>query len=231
MPVEDRAADTWERLVAIADAAGGHWPDTALTDALALTSGLALIGADITPVHVSLKVRLLMNYRTVFDDPAGLSTGTLRDRLCGDEEAPSAGLGMVGLTAAELARMLHEFGIASANRRWPDGSQTKGYLAEDFADSWARYCPPIEFGLPVVPSRPPSHEYESGMARPSWDCPAVPYPLRRPEATPVGRRDGLGRLGATTPAAAACIRCRERLSHDDGSHPPDVHDYPQGERK
>jgi hypothetical protein len=26
MPVEDRAADTWEPLVAIADAAGGDWP-------------------------------------------------------------------------------------------------------------------------------------------------------------------------------------------------------------
>jgi hypothetical protein len=28
MPVEDRAADTWEPLIAIADAAGGHWPAT-----------------------------------------------------------------------------------------------------------------------------------------------------------------------------------------------------------
>ena len=26
MPVEDRAADTWEPLIAVADAAGGHWP-------------------------------------------------------------------------------------------------------------------------------------------------------------------------------------------------------------
>jgi hypothetical protein len=29
MPVEDRAADTWEPLIAVADAAGGHWPATA----------------------------------------------------------------------------------------------------------------------------------------------------------------------------------------------------------
>src|SRR5262249_15850242 len=26
MPIEDRAADTWEPLVAVADHAGGHWP-------------------------------------------------------------------------------------------------------------------------------------------------------------------------------------------------------------
>ena len=29
MPVEDRAADAWEPLIAIADLAGGHWPETA----------------------------------------------------------------------------------------------------------------------------------------------------------------------------------------------------------
>jgi hypothetical protein len=29
MPVEDRAADTWEPLIAIADVAGGHWPELA----------------------------------------------------------------------------------------------------------------------------------------------------------------------------------------------------------
>ncbi|NED89880.1 DUF3631 domain-containing protein, partial [Streptomyces sp. SID11233] len=26
MPVEDRAADTWEPMVIVADLAGGHWP-------------------------------------------------------------------------------------------------------------------------------------------------------------------------------------------------------------
>ena len=30
MPVEDRAADTWEPLIAVADAAGGHWPSAGL---------------------------------------------------------------------------------------------------------------------------------------------------------------------------------------------------------
>lgn len=29
MPVEDRAADTWEPLVAVADLAGGAWPEAA----------------------------------------------------------------------------------------------------------------------------------------------------------------------------------------------------------
>ena len=37
MPVQDRAADTWEPLVAIADAAGGDWPGRARAAALIMT--------------------------------------------------------------------------------------------------------------------------------------------------------------------------------------------------
>lgn len=84
MPVEDRAADTWEPLVAIADAAGGHWPNTARTAALTMTGG------EITAVQVSLKVRLLMDCRTAFADATGLPTATLLDRLRGDDEAPGS---------------------------------------------------------------------------------------------------------------------------------------------
>ena len=210
MPVEDRAADTWEPLIAVADAAGGHWPDTARIAVLTMT------GADESPAHVSLKVRLLMDCRTAFGDAAGLPTVTLLDRLRGDDEAPWIGLGKVGLTAAGLARMLGEFGITSANRRWPDGSQTKGYLAEEFADSWARYCPAAGPGAHPSPAVPPSHERESGTATTLWDGPAVPTLPGRPEITPVGRRDGRGRVGAAS-GAAVCISCRQPLSYD-GTH-------------
>ena len=158
-----------------------------------------------------------MDCRTALGDAAGLPTGTLLDRLRGDDEAPWAGLGKVGLTAAALARMLHEFGIASANRRWPDGSQTKGYLAEDFADSWRRYCPPVRTGHLSVPSVPPSHTPESGTDNTLWDGSSVPNPPIRPKTTPVGRRDGWDGNPPTT-APAVCISCREPLSYDDGSH-------------
>ena len=39
MPLEDRAADTWEPLIAIADLAGGHWPDRARAAAPTVTAG------------------------------------------------------------------------------------------------------------------------------------------------------------------------------------------------
>lgn len=38
MPLEDRAADTWEPLIAVADLAGGNWPRAARKAAVALTS-------------------------------------------------------------------------------------------------------------------------------------------------------------------------------------------------
>lgn len=39
MPVADRAADTWEPLIAVADAAGSHWPDLARDPCRALVAG------------------------------------------------------------------------------------------------------------------------------------------------------------------------------------------------
>ena len=211
MPVEDRAADTWEPLVAVADAAGGHWPNTARNAVLALTE------SDASPAQVSLKVRLLMDCRTAFGDAAGLPTATLLDRLRGDEEAPWLGIGKVGLTAARLADLLKQFEIASANRRWPDGSQTKGYLVADFADSWSRYCPPVGAGAHPSPAVPPSHTPEIGTASALWDGSAVPNPPSRPRSTPVGRRDGRDGTPAQT-APATCISCRNPLSYDDGTH-------------
>lgn len=113
--------------------------------------------------------------------------------------------------------MLGEFGIASKNRRWPDGGQTKGYRVDDFADSWARYCPPISSSTQPSPAVPPSHERESGTASTLWDGAAVPNQPGRPKTTPVGRRDGPGRPGASS-TAATCITCRGPLSYDDGTH-------------
>jgi hypothetical protein len=57
MPVEDRAADVWEALVMVADAAGGHWPATARAAAVVLTS---------EKPHASLGVQLLRDLLFVF---------------------------------------------------------------------------------------------------------------------------------------------------------------------
>jgi hypothetical protein len=72
--VEDRAADCWEPLLAVADAAGGHWPDIARKAAAALLAS----ARDANP---SLGILLLEHCRTVFRDVDRLATDQLLLRL------------------------------------------------------------------------------------------------------------------------------------------------------
>lgn len=224
LPVEDRAADTWEPLVAIADTAGGEWPNNARAAVLALTTD------DINVDTVSLKVRLLIDIRTAFGQADGLTSETLVARLRDDSEAPWDTLGKNGLNPKSLAGLLRDFGIHSVQYRWEDGSQSKGFKRDQFDDSWRRYCPEPTSRRPAVPAVPPSHERESGTAQRPWDGPAVPDPQNhrwdgsavpnqpsRPKSTPVGRRDGWDGRAQTT-FQAVCISCRQPLSYDDGTH-------------
>lgn len=138
MPLEDRAADTWEPLIVIADFAGGDWPERARAAALALT------GEAEKTATASDTVRLLADCRAAFGTEEALPTGTLLDRLKVDEEAPWARYDNTGLTPMKLAALLREFEIKSGNVRFPQPiGQTKGYRAVDFADAWMRYCPSV----------------------------------------------------------------------------------------
>ncbi|MFD8527216.1 DUF3631 domain-containing protein [Streptosporangium canum] len=158
MPVEDRAADTWEPLVAVADHAGGHWPERARAAVLALTTEADETG------QPSPRVRLLTDCRTAFGSDPALPTAVLLERLKADPEAPWADYGPNGLTAMKLGAILREYEIRSANIRFLDGTQAKGYQRADFLDAWARYCP-----LPVVPEPPELSEIPlfEGGSRPS----------------------------------------------------------------
>ncbi|MFE0101331.1 DUF3631 domain-containing protein [Streptomyces sp. NPDC059002] len=139
MPVEDRAADTWEPLVIIADLAGSDWPMLARTACRTMTDYEA--GQD---EEGGLRTRLLVGIRRAFaavGDPAVLSTKHLLESLNADREAPWAEYGANGLTPRGLQLLLKPYGIGSANRRFPDGTQAKGFARNQFLDTWARYCP------------------------------------------------------------------------------------------
>ncbi|SFP66504.1 Protein of unknown function [Actinomadura madurae] len=134
MPVEDRAADTWEPLVAVADHAGAHWPDRARATILALTAEADDNG------EMSNRLRLLTDCRTAFGADTALPTAVLLDRLKADPEAPWHDYGPNGLTAMKLGTILREYEIRSDTIRFQTG-QAKGYRRADFTDAWARYCP------------------------------------------------------------------------------------------
>ncbi len=149
MPVEDRAADTWEPLIAVADHAGGPWPDLARRAVITLTSNPD--DADTS----SLRTRLLVDCRTALIGRDAIATTELLHALNTDPEAPWSESGPAGLTGRRLAVMLREYGIHSANIRFPNGIQAKGYTRADFGDAWHRYCPPDPPpDEPLDPARP-----------------------------------------------------------------------------
>ncbi|GAB6898018.1 DUF3631 domain-containing protein [Kineosporia succinea] len=254
MPVEDRAADTWESLVAIADLAGGEWPARARAACLALTAEREA-NAD-----VPLQVRLLADIRTAFEGDDALPTATLLARLNLDEEAPWIDYGPRGesLTATQLAKLLREYGIRVRNFRFANGNQAKGYGRSMFADAWARYCPEtpadaepeVEAQGPLWEPSPPSQPSPPWSERPrplpepsqlpSHDTPgAVPTPIRGVElgrlsatrgtapgtvnaesVTPLTSDGTAGTAGTASQDThpAVCIRCREPMTYDDGTH-------------
>lgn len=163
MPVEDRAADTWEPLIAVADLAGGEWPQRARDAAIHLTSDWE------GTAETSDRIRLLVDCRTAFGDDDALPTVTLLQRLRSDPEAPWADYGGsgTGLSAMRLAALLREYDIRSVNIRFasPIG-QTKGYRRLDFTDAWARYTPtpdPLRAGEPSQPSQPYQNTETAGQ--------------------------------------------------------------------
>ncbi len=136
MPVEDRAADTWESLVAVADLAGGEWSERARLAAKILTAAAAE-----GDTQGSLKLRLLTDLRTVFGEAQKLYTTTILDRLVALEDAPWSSMYGRTLTAADLSRHLRDYGISSKDVRENSGPNRKGYATDDLYDAWMRYLP------------------------------------------------------------------------------------------
>jgi putative DNA primase/helicase len=131
----NRRADNWRPLLAIADVAGGDWPDRARKAAM--------------QSHIEAE-----------DDDASrleLLLGDIRDVSAGESEMPSADL-VAALVAIEgrpwaelsksrkpltqnrLARMLRPLGIAP-RYIGPETARVRGYVLADFREAFERYLP------------------------------------------------------------------------------------------
>jgi Protein of unknown function (DUF3631) len=138
MPLEDRAADTWEPLIAVADLAGGEWPARARDAALTITRAEAQQEED-----ASAGVRLLGDLRAVFGDDDALYSTTILDRLHKLEDAPWADWYGRPLSTRELAKLLRPYQVRSKSvREHGTGASLKGYARADLHDAWRRYVPP-----------------------------------------------------------------------------------------
>jgi hypothetical protein len=139
MPLEDRAADTWEPLIAIADLAGSDWPARARDAAATMTQAEALQEED-----TAAGVRLLADLRQVFTaaEAEALYTSTILEALHRLEDGPWADWYGRPLATRELARLLRPYQVESKNvREQGTGAPRKGYARADLRDAWTRYVP------------------------------------------------------------------------------------------
>ena len=132
--VVDRDADVWEPLLAVADKAGGGWPERARVAAVALV-------ADSKRGTPSLGIRLLADLRTIFGGEDHLATEDILAKLHRIEESPWGDLRGKPIDARGLAQRLRPYDIKPTTIRIL-ASTPKGYRREDLHDSWARYLGP-----------------------------------------------------------------------------------------
>lgn len=138
--LNDRAADNWRPLLAIADAAGEDWPQRARDACKAMTGAAAEDGE-----QESARTALLRDIRTVFSERKGdeITSADLCEALAADDGGPWAAYGKSEkpISPVGVARLLRPFRIRSKDIR--NGTIVrKTYEKKAFADAWARYLPP-----------------------------------------------------------------------------------------
>jgi putative DNA primase/helicase len=131
--LHDRAFDCWKALLAIADEAGGDWPQRARQAALVVS---------VNDDAETLATRLLADLKELFDaEPSGvLFSAEIIAALLRREEHGWAELPRTGkpLSQVGMARLLSPFKIRPDTvRRGNDVA--KGYRREPFEDVWERY--------------------------------------------------------------------------------------------
>jgi putative DNA primase/helicase len=132
--LHDRAADCWRPLLAVADAAGGTWPDQAR---------LAAVGLAGSQDEGDVAVELLADIKEIVEDTDAdlIGSSVLLERLVGMEGRPWADYrNGKAMTPHGLARLLKRFEVFPCDRRQGE-KVLKSYRRDDFGDAFARYLP------------------------------------------------------------------------------------------
>jgi uncharacterized protein DUF3631 len=140
--LNDRAADNWRPLLAIADRAGGQWPK------LASAAALTLSGDDATDDTEG--VQLLADIAATFSERNAdrLTSADLTTALVAIEGRPWAEWrGGKSLSAHGLARLLKPFSVIPTTIRFGDRT-AKGYQLSDFTECFEAYLKQERAGEP-----------------------------------------------------------------------------------
>jgi hypothetical protein len=136
--IVDRDADVWEPLIAVADAAGGHWPQMAREAAFAMVT-------DARNRPASLGIRLLTDVRRVLGGRSRIRSTELLLGLLALDDAPWEDLGGRGpIDSKFIGRTFKDYNIVAAHSIRFDATATgghKGWDARDFVDAFDRYLP------------------------------------------------------------------------------------------
>jgi len=202
--LHDRAADSWAALFALADIAGGPWPERARQAALALSAESG---------DQSLAVGLLADIRATFEErgDAQLTTAELLSILTGIDEAPWATYNHgKALSARQLASKLKAFGVSSTKLR-VDGLTpgTRGYRRQDFENAWSRYLPPpASATAPHAANGAGLGDFPSATPPPAVADEKPPEPLCDKACGAVADKTPL--VGRVCPACdgEGCFRCK-----------------------
>lgn len=136
--IEDRDADVWEPLLAVADEAGGGWPKLARVSAVSLVS----LAKAATP---SLGIQLLSDLRQVFADRDVMTTDDILIALHAIDLSPWGDMRGKALDPRGLAQRLRKYGCRPKQVRVGDRT-LKGYTSTDLHDAWCRYLGPPHLG-------------------------------------------------------------------------------------
>jgi Protein of unknown function (DUF3631) len=133
--LSDRQQDGCEPLLAIADAAGGHWPQKAGDALVEILTGEAA-------EDQSTGVWLLSDIRVIFDQQQVGTSGThdLLSSLCDSNPLWSEFSHGKPISPTTLARLLRPYGIHHRKLRVGAGTFW-GYERSSFRDAWSRYLP------------------------------------------------------------------------------------------
>lgn len=144
----DRSAEAWEALFAIADMAGGEWPEQARRAARAL-SGLE--GDE----KQTIGCLALGAIKKAFGSDNRIATADLLNAINADDELPfGSWRNSNGLDGRQLARLLKPYGL-HPRTIWLDSDHSaKGYRREDFLEAWERWLPPSEASGPSTAANP-----------------------------------------------------------------------------
>jgi putative DNA primase/helicase len=214
--LNDRSADHWRPLLAIADCAGGLWPECARRAAIALE--------DAKPEEESPLVQLLVDIRDIISERTedDIPSANLVKELVKKEDRPWKTFNHGReITQNQIASLLSPLKLKTRNVRFPKEGVLKSYRCDSFRDAFARYIPadadgvvpaetsatPLQShhlnGLDADAAATPAATRDDETATPGADPP--PHPARIFDAKALLYTPTRGRLGIASEDQAQCV--------------------------